>query len=187
MWTSPKKWDFNCLRTFQKLKEELHFITKSAYYHTSFSCECYCSVAQPFVFFFLLFAFLMQAYCCLASLVWFWTTLICCDFLFKNCRPHYNLNLQSIAVNGKLLPIDPSVFATSNSQGTIVDSGTTLAYLVAEAYDPFVSAVSNFPIYTCKGSCYNKRCLQLREMSFNVLFFTILSYSNTIFFFHLKY
>ena len=68
------------------------------------------------------------------------------SLLFKNCRPHYNLNLLSIAVNGQLLPIDPAAFATSNSQGTIVDSGTTLAYLVAEAYDPFVSAVSNFPL-----------------------------------------
>ncbi|XP_034913655.1 aspartic proteinase 36 isoform X2 [Populus alba] len=57
-------------------------------------------------------------------------------------QPHYNLNLQSIAVNGLLLPIDPAAFATSNSRGTIVDSGTTLAYLVAEAYDPFVSAVN---------------------------------------------
>ncbi|KAG4981014.1 hypothetical protein JHK85_034972 [Glycine max] len=54
--------------------------------------------------------------------------------------PHYNLNLQSISVNGQTLQIDSSVFATSNSRGTIVDSGTTLAYLAEEAYDPFVSA-----------------------------------------------
>ncbi|KAF5750454.1 aspartic proteinase-like protein 2-like [Tripterygium wilfordii] len=58
-------------------------------------------------------------------------------------QPHYNLNLQSIAVNGQLLPIDPAVFATENNRGTIVDSGTTLAYLVEEAYDPFVSAVTS--------------------------------------------
>ena len=50
--------------------------------------------------------------------------------------------LQSITVNGQSLPIDPAVFATSNNRGTIVDSGTTLTYLVQEAYDPFVSAVS---------------------------------------------
>ncbi|MCI12669.1 aspartic proteinase-like protein 2-like, partial [Trifolium medium] len=54
--------------------------------------------------------------------------------------PHYNLNLQSIAVNGQLLPIDQDVFATGNNRGTIVDSGTTLAYLVQEAYDPFLNA-----------------------------------------------
>ncbi|KAG6580648.1 Polyadenylate-binding protein 7, partial [Cucurbita argyrosperma subsp. sororia] len=56
--------------------------------------------------------------------------------------PHYNLYLQSIAVNGQTLSIDPSVFATSNNRGTIVDSGTTLAYLVEEAYTPFVNAIT---------------------------------------------
>ncbi|MCI34709.1 aspartic proteinase-like protein 2-like, partial [Trifolium medium] len=56
--------------------------------------------------------------------------------------PHYNLNLQSISVNGQALQIDASVFATSNNRGTIVDSGTTLAYLAEEAYDPFVNAQS---------------------------------------------
>ncbi|XAR64598.1 Nepenthesin [Bertholletia excelsa] len=57
-------------------------------------------------------------------------------------QPHYNLYLQSIAVNGQHLPIDPAVFATSSNRGTIVDSGTTLAYLVEEAYDPFVAAIT---------------------------------------------
>jgi len=57
-------------------------------------------------------------------------------------RPHYNLYLESIAVNGQKLPIDSSLFTTSNTQGTIVDSGTTLAYLADGAYDPFVTAVS---------------------------------------------
>ncbi|XP_030927614.1 aspartic proteinase-like protein 2 isoform X2 [Quercus lobata] len=75
-------------------------------------------------------------------------------------QPHYNLYLQSIAVNGQLLPIDPSVFATSNNRGTIVDSGTTLAYLVAEAYDPFVSSItanvqqSVTPIISKGNQCY---------------------------------
>lgn len=52
------------------------------------------------------------------------------------------MNLESIAVNGQKLPIDSSLFTTSNTQGTIVDSGTTLAYLADGAYDPFVTAVS---------------------------------------------
>ncbi|KAL7247961.1 hypothetical protein ACSBR2_002796 [Camellia fascicularis] len=75
-------------------------------------------------------------------------------------QPHYNLYLQSIAVNGQLLPIDTAVFATSNTRGTIVDSGTTLSYLVEEAYDPFVNAItavvsqSAVP-FTSKGNqCY---------------------------------
>jgi hypothetical protein len=53
------------------------------------------------------------------------------------------LNLESIAVSGQKLPIDSSLFATSNTQGTIVDSGTTLVYLVDGAYDPFVNAVNH--------------------------------------------
>ncbi|KAL5081848.1 hypothetical protein RYX36_010269 [Vicia faba] len=58
-------------------------------------------------------------------------------------QPHYNLNLQSISVNGQALQIAASVFATSNNnRGTIVDSGTTLAYLAEEAYDPFVNAIT---------------------------------------------
>ncbi|GAB2272253.1 hypothetical protein Dimus_007073 [Dionaea muscipula] len=75
-------------------------------------------------------------------------------------QPHYNLNLLSIAVNGQVLPIDPAAFATSNNRGTIVDSGTTLAYLVEEAYNPFVSTItaivgqSATPIIAKGGQCY---------------------------------
>ncbi|KAJ9554720.1 hypothetical protein OSB04_009334 [Centaurea solstitialis] len=59
-------------------------------------------------------------------------------------QPHYNLNLQGISVNGQGLPIDPVVFGTSNKRkGTIIDSGTTLAYLTEEAYKPFVEAITN--------------------------------------------
>ncbi|KAK8941047.1 Aspartic proteinase-like protein 2 [Platanthera zijinensis] len=56
-------------------------------------------------------------------------------------QPHYNLNLESISVDQQQLSIDSSVFATSNTQGTIVDSGTTLAYLAEQAYDTFVNAI----------------------------------------------
>ncbi|XP_057427233.1 aspartic proteinase 36-like isoform X2 [Lotus japonicus] len=75
-------------------------------------------------------------------------------------QPHYNLNLQSIAVNGQLLSINQAVFATSNNRGTIVDCGTTLAYLVQEAYDPLVNAIttavsqSTSPIISKGNQCY---------------------------------
>ena len=65
------------------------------------------------------------------------------------------MNLQSIAVNGQTLPIDPTVFATSSNRGTIVDSGTTLAYLAAEAYDPFINAVSLSNFLVIKFPSYN--------------------------------
>ncbi|GFP80769.1 hypothetical protein PHJA_000220200 [Phtheirospermum japonicum] len=57
--------------------------------------------------------------------------------------PRYNVNLQSIAVNGQILSIASSVFATSSNRGTIIDSGTTLAYLAEEVYDPFVNAINS--------------------------------------------
>ncbi|XP_010521704.1 PREDICTED: aspartic proteinase-like protein 2 [Tarenaya hassleriana] len=58
-------------------------------------------------------------------------------------QPHYNVDLQTISVNGQVLPIDPSVFALATSEGTIIDTGTTLAYLPEEAYDPFLQAITN--------------------------------------------
>ncbi|XP_039130983.1 aspartic proteinase 39 [Dioscorea cayenensis subsp. rotundata] len=58
-------------------------------------------------------------------------------------QPHYNVNLTSIAVNGKTVPIDSSVYLTTTKQGTIIDSGTTLTYLADQAYDPFVNAINN--------------------------------------------
>jgi hypothetical protein len=70
------------------------------------------------------------------------TTFCVFTFLMKY-RSSYNLNLERISVNGRNLPIDSSLFATSNSQGTVVDSGTTLAYLVDGAHGPMVSAVSS--------------------------------------------
>ncbi|KAG2289649.1 hypothetical protein Bca4012_029293 [Brassica carinata] len=75
-------------------------------------------------------------------------------------QPHYNLNLLSISVNGEMLPIDAVAFETSNTRGTIVDTGTTLTYLVKEAYDPFLSAISNSvsqlvtPIMSNGEQCY---------------------------------
>ncbi|KAL9252184.1 Aspartic proteinase 36-like protein [Drosera capensis] len=58
-------------------------------------------------------------------------------------QPHYNLNLESISIDGETVSIPSSAFTTSSTSGTIVDSGTTLAYLAESAYDPFVSAISN--------------------------------------------
>lgn len=47
-------------------------------------------------------------------------------------------------MNGQILPIDPSVFTIATGDGTIIDTGTTLAYLPDEAYSPFIQAVSVF-------------------------------------------
>ncbi|KAL6516724.1 hypothetical protein OROGR_020029 [Orobanche gracilis] len=75
-------------------------------------------------------------------------------------QPHYNVNLQSISVNRQTLNIDPSVFSTSTNRGTIIDSGTTLAYLAEDAYDPFVTAITQTvsesvrPLLSKGNQCY---------------------------------
>ncbi|XP_074286173.1 aspartic proteinase 36 [Silene latifolia] len=75
-------------------------------------------------------------------------------------QPHYNLNLESISINSQTLPIDASVFSTSTDTGTIIDSGTTLAYLAEAAYEPFVNAISSAvsqsvrPLLSRGNSCY---------------------------------
>lgn len=76
-------------------------------------------------------------------------------------QPHYNINLQSISVNGQTLSIDPEAFAITDDQGgTIVDSGTTLAYLADGAYTPFVNAITQSvsqsvqPLISKGNRCY---------------------------------
>ncbi|XP_047326186.1 aspartic proteinase 36-like [Impatiens glandulifera] len=57
---------------------------------------------------------------------------------------YYSLDLKSITVKGKPLPVNPIIYSSSyGGGGTIIDSGTTLAYLVADAYDSLVIAVNN--------------------------------------------
>ena len=70
------------------------------------------------------------------------------NLYFKFCRPHYNIQLESIAVNGQVLPIDSAVFSAAKKPqgldglGTFVDSGTTLAHLPPIAYDSLINSVS---------------------------------------------
>ncbi|KAM0892543.1 hypothetical protein ACQ4PT_025674 [Festuca glaucescens] len=58
-------------------------------------------------------------------------------------QPRYNLNMEGISVNGENIPINPSLFTTSNTQGTFVDSGTSLSYLADGIFDPVINAVSS--------------------------------------------
>ncbi|CAH9140038.1 unnamed protein product [Cuscuta epithymum] len=55
--------------------------------------------------------------------------------------PNYNVELQSIYVNGQQVPIDPQAFGTNNG-GTIFDSGTIMAHIVSEAHDPLINAIN---------------------------------------------
>ncbi|XP_052187152.1 aspartic proteinase 36-like [Diospyros lotus] len=88
-------------------------------------------------------------------------------------QPHYNLNLKSIAVNGQTVTIDPAVFTTSTNRGTIVDSGTTLAYLAEEAYDPFVSAITESVSQSVSPVLYKGNQCYLIKSSVSEIFPTV--------------
>ncbi|XP_054812152.1 aspartic proteinase 36-like [Prosopis cineraria] len=67
--------------------------------------------------------------------------------------PHYNLDLKGIEVKGQKLAIDSSVFQTLPNQGTVIDSGTTMAYLPEGVYESFLNAVSDaVPVESLAGT-----------------------------------
>ncbi|KAK8462160.1 hypothetical protein SEVIR_1G160600v4 [Setaria viridis] len=55
--------------------------------------------------------------------------------------PHYNVNLKGIAVGGATLQLPTNTFDSGRNKGTIIDSGTTLAYLPEAVYKTLMSAV----------------------------------------------
>jgi hypothetical protein len=56
-------------------------------------------------------------------------------------RPHYNVNLKSIDVDGTTLQLPAHVFQTGDKKGTIIDSGTTLTYLPELVFRTMMQAV----------------------------------------------
>ncbi|KMZ66836.1 Eukaryotic aspartyl protease family protein [Zostera marina] len=66
-------------------------------------------------------------------------------------QPHYNINLKGMAVGGNELKLPTDLFDTSGKTGTIIDSGTTLAYLpqaaikllMAEIVKPGMSVIES--------------------------------------------
>ncbi|KAL7083913.1 hypothetical protein ACP275_14G191500 [Erythranthe tilingii] len=53
--------------------------------------------------------------------------------------PYYNIDLKEIHVAGKMLPLNPKVF--DGKHGTVLDSGTTYAYLPEQAFGAFKEAI----------------------------------------------
>ncbi|XP_058093581.1 aspartic proteinase 36-like isoform X2 [Magnolia sinica] len=56
-------------------------------------------------------------------------------------QPHYNVNLKAIEVGNTVLNLPTDVFESGDRKGTIIDSGTTLAYLPDAVYTPLVDAI----------------------------------------------
>ncbi|XP_073117878.1 aspartic proteinase 36 isoform X1 [Elaeis guineensis] len=58
--------------------------------------------------------------------------------------PHYNVNLKAIEVGGAFLQLPTDLFETGDKKGTIIDSGTTLAYLPEAAYKQLMNAIFSY-------------------------------------------
>ncbi|KAL5767230.1 hypothetical protein ACOSQ2_014013 [Xanthoceras sorbifolium] len=55
--------------------------------------------------------------------------------------PHYNVNLKAVEVGGDVLQLPTDLFETGERRGTIIDSGTTLAYLPSDLYEPMMTQI----------------------------------------------
>ncbi|KAM7461562.1 hypothetical protein LguiA_029683 [Lonicera macranthoides] len=56
-------------------------------------------------------------------------------------QPHYNVNMTAVAVGHDFLNLSANVFGVGDKKGTIIDSGTTLAYLPQVIYDPLIRKI----------------------------------------------
>ncbi|XP_022761689.1 aspartic proteinase-like protein 2 isoform X4 [Durio zibethinus] len=54
-------------------------------------------------------------------------------------QPHYNVNMTAVQVGLDFLNFTTDVFESGDRKGTIIDSGTTLAYLPDMIYEPLVN------------------------------------------------
>lgn len=71
---------------------------------------------------------------------------------FRNCnslnalnclflRPHYSVNMMAVEVGHQFLNLSVDVFMNGESNGVIIDTGLTLAYLPEVIYSPLVRKV----------------------------------------------
>ncbi|KAB1213419.1 Aspartic proteinase-like protein 2 [Morella rubra] len=56
-------------------------------------------------------------------------------------QPHYNVNMTAVQVGHVYLNLSSELFEVGDRKGTIIDSGTTLAYLPEMVYEPLVSKI----------------------------------------------
>ncbi|KAK6911129.1 Xylanase inhibitor, N-terminal [Dillenia turbinata] len=56
-------------------------------------------------------------------------------------QAHYNVNMKAIEVGGDVLQLPTDVFETGDHKGTIIDSGTTLAYVPDAVYQQLMTKI----------------------------------------------
>ncbi|KAL9684370.1 hypothetical protein QQ045_021806 [Rhodiola kirilowii] len=79
--------------------------------------------------------------------------------LFLSSSHYYNVEVESIAVDGKKLEINQQAFVNSRKHETFVDSGTTFINLVPKVYHPVIDAISSVAnLSPYKGSHPHLHC-----------------------------
>lgn len=56
-------------------------------------------------------------------------------------RPHYNVILEEVKVGDDVVDLPTGLFDIGSKRGTIIDSGTTLAYLTDDLYKQVIKKV----------------------------------------------
>ncbi|XVF84417.1 hypothetical protein PTKIN_Ptkin17bG0035300 [Pterospermum kingtungense] len=56
-------------------------------------------------------------------------------------QPHYNVNMTAVQVGHDLLNFTTDIFESGDRKGTIIDSGTTLAYLPEIVYEQLIAKI----------------------------------------------
>ncbi|KAG8043020.1 hypothetical protein GUJ93_ZPchr0093g22242 [Zizania palustris] len=69
------------------------------------------------------------------------TTIVKTTPLSDNNKYHYSVNLMSIVVGGTVLELPADIFEISETKGTIIDSGTTMAYLPTIVYNEIIPVI----------------------------------------------
>nr|KAJ0189058.1 hypothetical protein LSAT_V11C800388880 [Lactuca sativa] len=62
--------------------------------------------------------------------------------IYLHHREHYNVELKEIQVGDDVLQLPKDFFGVGTNQGTIIDSGTTLAYLPDLAYKQLIKKIN---------------------------------------------
>ena len=62
-------------------------------------------------------------------------------FFYVHYRAHYTVELKAIEVDGDVLQLPTDIFDVGEKRGTIIDSGTTLAYLPDLVYKEVLAKV----------------------------------------------
>ncbi|CAN1236136.1 Aspartic proteinase 36, partial [Linum grandiflorum] len=79
-------------------------------------------------------------------------------------QAHYNVALKDVEVDGQVLDLPSDIFDTGDRKGTIIDSGTTLAYLPEVVYESMMTTTTRKVKIPVKGSSQSSQLSDCRDV-----------------------